>query len=126
VSGTGAYVLSREQPEFPWDRDRDRVVATTGDWVEAQRLLLESRHGHRPRNAPRLRLTGTHPSHAWVNRRCVRCDGWDNGSYGSQMPCGYDHRGLPLVTIVANELAARGVTDWIYRPSDRGEDGEVA
>lgn len=92
------------------------VVAETDDWVEAQRLALESHHGHS--RQPYLRIVGTHPSHTWENRRCTACGGYDNGSYGSQAPCGYDWSRRALVTAVADELAARGRTEpWVYRTS---------
>lgn len=94
------------------------VVAETDDWVEAQRLVLESHHGYNSR-LPNLRIVGTHPTHVWSGGRCTRCDGWDNGSYGSQAPCGYDWRSRALVTAVADELAARGrVEPWLYRTSE--------
>lgn len=75
-----------------------RKVTDTDDWLEAQRLSA----GH-----PGRQIQGTHPSHDWDTqreRRCRACGGYDNGSYGSQLPCGYDSRGRSLAQIVVDEL----------------------
>jgi hypothetical protein len=113
---------SRAYAAFRVEHDRSLhrlvpVVAETDDWVEAQRLVLASHHGYNARK-PDLRIVGTHPSHTWSDGRCAACGGFDNGSYGSQAPCGYDWRGRALVTAVADELAARGRTErWLYPTS---------
>lgn len=89
------------------------VILSTDDWVEAE-ALATSMHS----KGKDARVRGTHPTHVWGpprpeagdpdrSRRCARCDGWDNGSYGSHLPCGYDHKGRALVTIIEDELRAR-------------------
>jgi hypothetical protein len=94
-----------------------RTVLETDDWVAAQSRALASHHGQSS-TAPWLHVRGTHHSHQWGpphegqcdrSLRCVKCGGWDNGSYGSQLPCGYDTRGRALAAIIEDELAEREV-----------------
>ena len=93
--------------------ERGNVVLATDDWVDA---LTAAESANWPRGAVR-RVRGTHPSHDWgsphegqqpPDRRCTRCGGWDNGSYGSQAPCGYDWSRDSLVTALHRERVARG------------------
>ncbi len=81
----------------PW------AVLETDDWVEACSRALT--RNWKP--GEWLSVEGTHPSHTWVARRCTTCGVWDNGSYGSQFPCGYDFHGQSLVTTIDHELQAR-------------------
>jgi hypothetical protein len=94
-------------------KDSDgREVLATDDWVEACSAALSP-------NWPSglaLRVTGTHPTHDWgpphegqrsPDPRCTRCGAWDNGSYGSKAPCGYDFGGESLVTALWKETQAR-------------------
>jgi hypothetical protein len=98
-----------------------RIVLETDDWVDAQAAAIAST-GRNLRDDDWLSVRGTHPTHEWGPphpdqgdaaphaRRCVKCGGWDNGSYGSQAPCGYDFDGpggSSLVAAVERELAAR-------------------
>jgi hypothetical protein len=97
---------------------RGRTVLETDDWVDAQAATLDT-HSHRLAHDDWLSVRGTHPTHDWGPplpgqgdsaphaRRCVKCGGWDNGSYGSQAPCGYDFAGASLVAVIARELASR-------------------
>jgi hypothetical protein len=94
------------------------VILKTDDWVDAQAAAIAS-HSHRSSNDDWLSVRGTHPTHDWGlphpdqgdspphARRCRNCGGWDNGSYGSQAPCGYDFAGTSLVGAIERELAAR-------------------
>jgi hypothetical protein len=93
------------------DGDGHEVLATD-DWVDACSAALPSNW---PR-AKRLRVSGTHPTHDWgppregqrsPDLRCTRCGAWDNGSYGSKAPCGYDFGGHSLVTALWQETQAR-------------------
>jgi hypothetical protein len=98
--------MTETKPVFRVVNDRGAVVLETDDWIEACDRALS-------RNWPRgdaLHVCGTHPTHDWDDqrpRRCRGCDGWDNSSYGSQAPCGYDWSHECLVTAVERELAAR-------------------
>jgi hypothetical protein len=93
--------------------DRGHVRLETDDWVEAL-TAAETRNWPKDRT---LHVTGTHPTHEWGpphegqnspgTRRCAKCDGWDNGSYGSQAPCGYDFGGQSLWTALEREKRAR-------------------
>lgn len=89
------------------------VLLETDDWVDAQAAALP-RRPLRP-GGDLLRVHGTHPSHSWGppregqgtrDRRCESCGAWDNGSYGSQAPCGYTWD-VSLAEAVGRELAAR-------------------
>jgi hypothetical protein len=98
-------------PTFKIVNERGAVIAETDDWVEAEtRASAENwpeGFGHR------LGIRGTHPTHDWdrqaVLRRCRNCGGWDNGSYGSHAPCGYDWQGSSLAAALEREIAAREV-----------------
>jgi hypothetical protein len=90
----------------------DRVVLDTDDWVDA---LSIAETCNWPRDVWTRSVEGTHPSHEWgpphpgqqpPDPRCVRCAAWDNGSYGSQGPCGYQWDDA-LVSVIRRELAAR-------------------
>lgn len=72
------------------------VVARTDDWIEAHRIERLTRT---ERDAL-LSIRGTHPSHKWAGERCITCGAWDNGSYGSHAPCGYDFAGRSLAAIL--------------------------
>ncbi len=83
------------------------VVLETGDWVKAEERALAKNwpSARRP-----LCIRGTHPSHGWDDQRpprCRACGAWNNGSYGSHAPCGYDFGEAPLITVIERELAAR-------------------
>lgn len=83
----------------------NQVLLETDDWVAAQACYLE---WHKSGSLRSVR--GTHPSHQWDGqrpRRCTACGGWDNGSFGSQAPCGYDWGSDSLMSAVKRELAAR-------------------
>ena len=98
---------------FRVEDDRGRVLLETDDWVEAEsRALIRSGD----KNFRHVR--GTHPTHDWYrpgrstgnpdgSTRCRNCGGWDNGSYGSHAPCGYDFQGTSLMATLERELAAR-------------------
>jgi hypothetical protein len=89
---------------FTVETDDRRIVLGTDDWVDAQAAAIYRGRG------PLLYVRGTHPSHEWdaqAPRRCVKCQGWDNGSYGSQAPCGYDFGGASLVSAIERELESR-------------------
>ena len=82
-----------------------QVMLATDDWVEAENLAYVALG-----KGTLLSVRGTHPSHIWDDqwtRRCVTCGGWDNGSYGSHAPCGYDFQGESLAAALKRELAAR-------------------
>jgi hypothetical protein len=92
---------------------RGRTVLETDDWVEACTAALSAAWS-RKRSVRRVR--GTHPTHDWgpphegqrsPDPRCVKCGAWDNGSYGSVAPCGYDFSGQALVTALWKETQAR-------------------
>lgn len=98
---------------FKVEDQRGRVLTETDDWVDAQsRALVENW----PRGG-RLYVRGVHPTHDWDGkpgsqfpgreRRCRNCGTWDNGSYGSQSPCGYDWSHDSLVSALEREIAAR-------------------
>lgn len=83
----------------------ESVLLRTDDWVEAERAALTPW----PRDVEVRSVWGVHPSHRWDDRsprRCVGCNGWDNGSYGSHAPCGY-WQGESLVSAIERETAAR-------------------
>ena len=80
-----------------------RVLLETDDWVDAQVMACDQL---RKDVLPMIR--GVHPSHVWEDQRCTRCGGWDNGSYGSQAPCGYDWGQASLHSALEREMAARG------------------
>ena len=94
-----------------WPR---RIVLETDDWVEAEE---RSSVRYWPSKYRPLYINGTHPSHDWGpphegqtprdTRRCRKCSGWDNGSYGSHAPCGYDWSHDSLSSAIERELAAR-------------------
>lgn len=109
---------------FAVTTESNQLILETDDWVDAQAAAL----GRRPGTIRHVR--GVHPSHVWDSdcstqltsyagycRRCTKCGGWDNGSYGSQGPCGYNWDAA-LVTVIERELGireaarilARGVT----------------
>lgn len=100
-------------PVFTVTDRSGRVLLETDDWVEALSLAEPVNW---PRNDVR-RVRGTHPTHDWgpphpgqrpaTDRRCTRCGGWDNGSYGSQAPCGYDWSRDSLCSALSRERAAR-------------------
>lgn len=80
-----------------------RVVLRTDDWVTAQRAAQPSRASE-----SYGKVEGTHPTHRWTDerpRRCIDCGGWDNGSYGSQAPCGYDWSQGSLLAALEREEA---------------------
>lgn len=78
-----------------------RKVLDTDDWVEAQRHVIGN---------PYNKVLGTHPTHSWgsgsKHGRCINCGAWDNGSYGSQSPCGYNWE-RSLVAEIVHILEAR-------------------
>lgn len=81
----------------------DRVLLETDDWVAAERKRLDSRAGVGDYGPT---IVGTHPTHDFRVGTCGRCGAWNNGSYGSRMPCGYD-RSVTLLEALAREEAAR-------------------
>lgn len=99
-------------PDFTVVDDRGNVVLETDDWVAAVEAGLTTNW---PRGGRRF-VRGTHPTHHWGPpypgqdppdaRRCTACGAWDNGSYGSQGPCGYNWD-VSLVGAVLREKAAR-------------------
>ena len=99
-------------PTFSVVTEAGYELLATDDWVEAEAAVIK-RDG-----MPRTGIThirGTHPTHSWgppregqVERtpRCTRCGGWDNGSYGSHAPCGYEFT-ESLVATIRRELEHR-------------------
>lgn len=88
---------------------REQVLLKTDDWLEAEekvsermRLTPDSMRQDLPR------IVGTHPSHDWQGRRCTRCGAFDNGSYSSHAPCGFDFKGRPLLDLIDDWRAERG------------------
>ena len=101
---------------FKVEDDRGRVVLETDDWVEAEARALTKNWPNRYGGS--LSVRGTHPTHDWYapgrsqgnpdgSRRCRNCGGWDNGSYGSHAPCGYDWSRDSLVSALEREIATR-------------------
>jgi hypothetical protein len=103
--------------------ETNQLVLETDDWVDAQAAAL-----YKPGDRGLRHVRGVHPSHVWDSdrstqltyfagncRRCTKCGGWDNGSYGSQAPCGYDWRGGSLVAAVERELALRVAASILAR-----------
>lgn len=95
-----------------YNRDTGVVVLHTDDWVEAEW------HEHEAlKRGTLLYMRGTHPTHDWSGprkhggitmvRTCAGCGAYDNGSYGSHAPCGYDFGGSSLVAALEREMAAR-------------------
>ena len=82
------------------------VLLSTCDWAVAlDRALPENW----PDGRTMLCVLGTHPSHDWDLQcppRCRECGGWQNGSYGSVAPCGYDWA-RPLAAVLKRELEIR-------------------
>lgn len=109
-------------------QDGHTTVLETDDWVEAERCAVNAS----PQRS--LSVIGTHPTHDWDRRepthlssswppahwaapmgalsgaRCRRCGAWDNGSYGSHAPCGYDWSKDSLMAALDREEAARTTT----------------
>lgn len=92
--------------------ERGHAVLETDDWVAACSAALSTSW---PSGETR-RVRGTHPTHQWgpphegqqpPDPRCARCGAWDNGSYGSQAPCGYDWSRESLATALRKETQAR-------------------
>jgi hypothetical protein len=86
---------------FTVEDDRGRKVLETDDWAEAERRAL-TQNWPDPRTP--LRVRGIHPTHDWDDqrpRRCRKCDGWDNGSYGSHAPCGFEWTGPGGSSLIA-------------------------
>lgn len=87
---------------------RGHVILRTDDWVNAQQAAVTAHS-----KGKLCYVRGTHPTHDWDSqhpRRCRSCGGWDNGSYGSQAPCGYDWHGdggSSLVAALERELRKR-------------------
>lgn len=93
------------------------IVLRTDDWVEAEAACLLPAVGDWPETYRRIK--GTHPTHEWDEqnpRRCGRCGGYDNGSYGSHAPCGYIWGTGNLWAAVKRELEARGSSLAELRP----------
>jgi hypothetical protein len=92
-----------------------RVILETDDWVEAEWRAHTALH--EGANGTLLNIRGTHPSHDWSGPRehgglglvstCANCGGYDNGSYGSHAPCGYDFSHDSLVSALERERAQR-------------------
>jgi hypothetical protein len=100
-------------PVFRVVDERGHQALATDDWAAAEQAASAGRW---PKGGS-LRVRGTHPSHQWgpprpgqatPDRRCTACGGWDNGSYGSHAPCGYDFKGGSLAAAIERELAGRG------------------
>lgn len=94
-----------------------RTVLATDDWVEAEWACHEALMASRSMDGhDLLHIRGTHPTHAWARvpndtPRCSKCGAWDNTSYGSHAPCGYDFEGQALVTVLKRERAALTLTE---------------
>jgi hypothetical protein len=98
--------------------DHGSLVLETDDWVAAETRALS-------RNWPSgriLHVRGTHPTHQWgpphegqrpPDPRCTRCGAWDNSSYGSHAPCGYDWSRDSLATALWRETRAREQRDGL-------------
>lgn len=106
---------------------RGAVHLRTDDWVEAERAVMDA-HYYRPGgHSQELSIRGTHPSHEFgmavllpgepefkrADHRCSKCGAYNNGSYGSHAPCGYQFDGA-LVTVITRELAQRGI-EWTWQ-----------
>lgn len=91
---------------FRVENRHGETVLETDDWVDAQKAAIDAMRG-----SVLLHVHGTHPTHDWDSRqspaRCLNCGSWDNGSYGSQSPCGYDWDRASLTDAITNELAKR-------------------
>jgi hypothetical protein len=91
---------------FRVENGHGQTVLETDDWVDAQKTAIDAM-----RRSVLLSVHGTHPTHHWDTRqsppRCRDCGSWDNGSYGSQSPCGYDWNRASLTDALTNELAKR-------------------
>lgn len=74
----------------------------TDDWVAAERYASDAL-----KRREVLFVRGTHPTHTWAEKRCTGCGAWDNGSYGSHAPCGYDWSSDSLISALDREEAAR-------------------
>jgi hypothetical protein len=94
-----------------------KVLLETDDWVEAEQRALGRKW---PNSQTPIYIRGTHPTHDWSGprkhggttmvRTCAKCGGYDNGSYGSHAPCGYDfdgEGGSSLMAALEREMAAR-------------------
>lgn len=103
------YIPFRRATAFRVTGRDGSIILDTDDWVEA---LSAGESGNFLRH-----VEGTHPTHQWgapeegqlpdKSMRCTQCRAWDNGSYGSRAPCGYDFRGRALVTVIADEMKGR-------------------
>lgn len=77
------------------------VILRTDDWVAAETAALTPW----PRDVDFRSVKGTHPTHDWNEQsgRCRACGAWNNGSYGSHAPCGYDWHGYSLTAALDRE-----------------------
>ena len=78
------------------DGQRTTELLRTDDWLEANDEVSD-----RPRDEQaRIRIQGVHPTHSFVVAQgeslCIQCGAFENGSYGSQAPCGFDFEGRSL------------------------------
>jgi hypothetical protein len=96
-----------------------RVILRTDDWVEAcwtaHESLRDVDQQGRGRDHNMATVVGVHPSHEFVDGRCIRDGAWANGSYGSQAPCGYDWSNDSLISALKRERAAL-VPDGMKEP----------
>lgn len=90
------------------------LILETDDWVEACEVSLTMNWPRIIGGAIPRHVRGVHPSHEWPvgmkhhdGARCGRCGAWNNGSYGSHAPCGYDWSRDSLVSALEREKAAR-------------------
>lgn len=92
---------------------QERVLLETDDWLEAEAFVVRKSRPSRDsmqQDIPLIR--GVHPSHDFAtegNPTCRNegCRSWNNGSYGSHAPCGYDFGGQSLMHHIALWNAGR-------------------
>ena len=96
----GATPIFRVVQRVPVVTYQERVILETDDWLEAEAKVssfLRDNRNTMQRELPQVR--GVHPSHEFAttgNPTCLNCGAWNNGSYGSHAPCGFDFEGRSL------------------------------
>jgi hypothetical protein len=105
------FRVVRRVPRIVYD---EVEVLATDDWLEAEAKVSEWLRHHpntmQMRELPEVR--GVHPSHDFPppgkgNPTCRNegCRSWNNGSYGSHAPCGFDFEGKSLHTLIEERKA---------------------
>ncbi len=80
-----------------------RTVFETDDWLAAEAFAADARRRNQRLgnlDGNNFSVEGVHPSHHFVQAqgetRCTVCGTYDNSSYGSHAPCGFDSGGKSL------------------------------